>query len=188
MKAFFSLMIAALHPFVRCTPSCECPAPEEILMKDNNFFRFRDPWPAQTPVPWPFLTSPERLYLKYGPFKLLENIKCIISELIENDPRSGYLERNVSWTNIGEPPTRQSIDVELERTNKSKSEVTEEVGAGKIFFWPFVLHSDALMNPGDVVSVFRKKVVDGVGAENRQRSQRNMGLMISIRCTPTLNV
>uniref|UniRef100_A0A6B0UF60 Putative salivary lipocalin n=1 Tax=Ixodes ricinus TaxID=34613 RepID=A0A6B0UF60_IXORI len=92
MKAFFSLMIAALHPFVRCTPSCECPAPEEILMKDNNFFRFRDPWP--------FLTSPERLYLKYGPFKLLENIKCIISELIENDPRSGYLERNVSWTNI----------------------------------------------------------------------------------------
>uniref|UniRef100_A0A0K8R337 Putative salivary lipocalin n=1 Tax=Ixodes ricinus TaxID=34613 RepID=A0A0K8R337_IXORI len=116
MKLFFSLMIAALCPFVKCTPSCVCPAAEEILLKDINFFRFRDPWP--------FLTSPERLYLKYAPLKLLENIKCVISELIKNDPSSGYLERNVSWTNIGEQPTRESINVELEGTKKSKSEVT----------------------------------------------------------------
>nr|AAY66809.1 putative secreted histamine binding protein [Ixodes scapularis] len=120
MKAFFSLVIAALYPSVKCTlssSSCECPAPETFLLQDHNYSRFRDPWP--------FLRSPERLYLKYAPIlQYLENIKCIFSEFIKNDTRYEYVERTLSWISLGEQPSRKTITVELKGTIKSKSEVT----------------------------------------------------------------
>nr|AAY66762.1 putative secreted salivary protein [Ixodes scapularis] len=120
MKAFFSLVIAALYPSVKCTlssSSCECPAPETFLLQDSNFFGFRDPWP--------FLRSLERLYLKYAPpLEYLRNIKCVFSDFIKTESSSDYVERNVSWISLGEQPSRYTIKVELEGTPKSKSEVS----------------------------------------------------------------
>uniref|UniRef100_A0A0K8R7X9 Putative salivary lipocalin n=1 Tax=Ixodes ricinus TaxID=34613 RepID=A0A0K8R7X9_IXORI len=117
MKTFLSLMIAALFPFVKCTSSCECPAPENILLGDSNFLLFRNPWR--------FLQSAERLYLKYMPhLKDFDNINCIISDLITNDSTSGSVERNVSWTILSETAERDFINVELEKSYKSYSEFT----------------------------------------------------------------
>nr|AAK97823.1 26 kDa salivary gland protein B [Ixodes scapularis] len=119
MKAFFSLVIAALYPSLKCTlssSSCECPAPETFLLEDPNFFGFRDPWP--------FLRSPERLYLKYAPiWEYLEKIKCTFSDFVRNDSSYEFVKRTLSWISVGEQPSRHTIEVEITGTSKSKSEV-----------------------------------------------------------------
>uniref|UniRef100_A0A0K8RKV2 Putative salivary lipocalin n=1 Tax=Ixodes ricinus TaxID=34613 RepID=A0A0K8RKV2_IXORI len=121
MKTFFSLVVAALFPFVKCTSSCECPAPENILLGDSNFLPFRNPWR--------FLQSADRLYLKYMPhLKDFTNINCVISDFIKYDSSSDSVERNVSWTILGETPKRDTLDVELEKSSKSVSEFTAKVG------------------------------------------------------------
>uniref|UniRef100_A0A0K8RKT4 Putative salivary lipocalin n=1 Tax=Ixodes ricinus TaxID=34613 RepID=A0A0K8RKT4_IXORI len=128
MKTFLSLMIAALFPFVKCTSSCECPAPENILLGDSNFLPFRNPWR--------FLRSMERSYLKYMPYlKDFTNINCVISDFIKYDSTSGSVERNVSWTILSETRKRDTITVELEKSPKSDSEFTATYGRSS---WDFV--------------------------------------------------
>uniref|UniRef100_V5GXS1 Putative lipocalin-7 1 n=1 Tax=Ixodes ricinus TaxID=34613 RepID=V5GXS1_IXORI len=76
MKTFFSLIIAALYPFVKCSSDCSCPSLQGILLEDTELKIFRDPWP--------FLKSEDRLYLKYMPFlNKLEGITCVISDFIK---------------------------------------------------------------------------------------------------------
>uniref|UniRef100_V5HCC0 Putative lipocalin-7 1 n=1 Tax=Ixodes ricinus TaxID=34613 RepID=V5HCC0_IXORI len=117
MNMYFGLMLAVLFTYVQCTAKCNCPALERYLLDQPQYNQFRNPWP--------FLGSAERLYLKYMPhLKDFTNINCVISDFIKYDSSSDSVERNVSWTNIGEQPTRESINVELEGTKKSKSEVT----------------------------------------------------------------
>uniref|UniRef100_A0A0K8R9Y8 Putative salivary lipocalin n=1 Tax=Ixodes ricinus TaxID=34613 RepID=A0A0K8R9Y8_IXORI len=115
MKTFFSLMIAALYPFVKCSQECSCPPLQDVLVDDANFNIFRDPWP--------FLRSADRLYLKYIPLlKKLEDIICVISDLIRNDS-SSPVERNVSWTDISTTPyIRKHVNVEIQEARKSKTE------------------------------------------------------------------
>uniref|UniRef100_A0A0K8R846 Putative salivary lipocalin n=1 Tax=Ixodes ricinus TaxID=34613 RepID=A0A0K8R846_IXORI len=121
MKTFLSLMIATLYPFVKCTQDCGCRSLRDILLDDINFNIFRNPWP--------FLRSAERLYLKYVPHKYSKEVSCVISDLIRNDSSSYFVERTVSWTNLSMgPPTRDTVDVEIQGSPKSETEFTVTQG------------------------------------------------------------
>uniref|UniRef100_V5IBM7 Putative lipocalin-7 1 n=1 Tax=Ixodes ricinus TaxID=34613 RepID=V5IBM7_IXORI len=121
MNMYFGLMLAVLFTYVQCTAKCNCPALERYLLDQPQYNQFRNPWP--------FLGSAERLYLKYMPhLKDFTNINCVISDFIKYDSSSDSVERNVSWTILGETPKRDTLDVELEKSSKSVSEFTAKVG------------------------------------------------------------
>uniref|UniRef100_A0A6B0V3T6 Putative salivary lipocalin n=1 Tax=Ixodes ricinus TaxID=34613 RepID=A0A6B0V3T6_IXORI len=115
MKTFFSLIIAALYGFVKCSPECSCPSLGSFLLRDAELNIFRDPWP--------FLRSPDRLYLKYIPFlEKFRDIACVISDFIRMDSQY-HIERKVSWTNLSTTASiRYSINVTIQEVKKSKTE------------------------------------------------------------------
>uniref|UniRef100_A0A0K8R8I6 Putative salivary lipocalin n=1 Tax=Ixodes ricinus TaxID=34613 RepID=A0A0K8R8I6_IXORI len=118
MKTFFSLVIAALYPFVKCSSQCSCRPLQSILLVDNNLNVFRDPWP--------FLKSMNRLYLKYmPPWNDFKYITCVISEFTSNHTLYS-VERNVSWTNLSKTPrTRESVEVEIKKFTGTRKSNTE---------------------------------------------------------------
>uniref|UniRef100_A0A6B0V0Z0 Putative salivary lipocalin n=1 Tax=Ixodes ricinus TaxID=34613 RepID=A0A6B0V0Z0_IXORI len=128
MKTFFSLIIAALYGFVKCSPECSCPSLGSFLLRDAELNIFRDPWP--------FLRSPDRLYLKYIPFlEKFRDIACVISDFIRMDSQY-HIERKVSWTNLSTTASiRYSINVTIQEVKKSKTEFSEQNQEGTCLLW-----------------------------------------------------